>query len=91
MGVLRLKEGAKAFPSVFSIVRPFNEMELDAGRRVDNFGQTEIVSFHPGLGVGHGGIVLGLIPLDVNGGYFAVVIGAVVSLRKYEGRDDGRY
>ena len=77
-----MKQGAKAFPSVFSVVRPFNEMELDAGRCVDDFGQTEIVPFHPGLGVGHGGVVLGLIPLDVNGGYVAVVVGAMVSLWK---------
>lgn len=90
-GVLRLKQGAKAFPSIFSAVSPFNEMELDAGHRVDDFGQTEIVPFHPGLGIGDGGVVLGLIPLDVNSGYFAVVVGAVVSLRKDEGRDDGRY
>ena len=67
------------------------KMELDAGGCIDDFGQAEIVAFHPGLGVGDGSVVLGLIPLDVDGGYLAIVVGAVVSLQKNEGRDDGRY
>jgi hypothetical protein len=90
-GVLRLKQSTQAFPSVLGVVRPFDKMDLDAGGCTDDFRQAEIVAFHPGLGVGDSGVVLSLIPLDVDSGHFAIVVGAMVSLQKNKGRDDGRY
>jgi hypothetical protein len=48
-GVLRLKQSAEAFPSVFSVVRSFDEMELDAGGCIDDFRQAKVVAFHLGL------------------------------------------